>query len=1769
MNTINNRYLLIGHPENIQKGISMVEARDRFTETDVDLFLVDADAVPKQVLEYMESIYLKVENVHVVAMVKILDFQLVERISGERNHKKSYVLVLERKQRELMIRNAEGASYSQVLDWLISFIQTLNHLLLKGILWNYFDPRNVFLCTDENGERLLLRDPISAAITTDFERFSSYSLAGFGNYDPKGFDFSLQALGSLFMSVLIGGECVENFANELSFFKEQIRSGKINGKREVEIIAYILESLLNDSYIKRPLVFSDIIEDVNREFGTNYSSILIDEFQNLALSEHIILKDKYYREIESNYCRILGRESVNKLLLMDVNMEDRDHFVTDLIRRFSFLDVSVQIHRPDCEKEYAAEWIQKFESFRYSSPFIEEFGGREVFLEKYKAFLKDTRPLTKEHMRDKGILRLLTVAAKLLLENRGDEFNLYVFTNFEKLTPGVVATLYYALYFSKRHRTLLIGFSHMKHREDDPLSELQDALVSEGKVEKVSVQFLMHTEVKNFLRELFFQQEFPQDFVDSAYRITDGRPKLLLDFLMDCIREGILFFDEKQRLVSLREDYRETVSKCAMSDKDYRNYRFSDLSDATKNLAKLMSVVLLPHESKFFRQMLGVSPEEISIYLSELEKNHLVDIELRNGQKTYELTKSDPRLRSFLYNLLSTEEKKRLHQEAMSMINPESDEELFAFARHYHAIADEESLEKSTKIFIDLGDKYAEKLEYEKAIDFYSQSLDGKMDDEMRFRVYLSLFFYSYSIGRNEQVTRYVERLEELSKTQEGDLLAEFYGSFSLTYYRTGKEDEEKRERYFQEIEKMFHDKPTRTVAVYYYGILGRRELLAKNYDKSSEYYRYSIAQTGELPKFHSHVSFCYRHLALNAYYQSKYEECIRLNELSIQFARSGRDVRGEISAINNIAVAHEELNLGMEKAEDYYRENLRLSRQYGIAHTEIMSLLNLSFFENNRNNFRLAYEYAKASFMRSEETGERERKIHILKTLMHYSRRMGDLSVAYEYFREGEKVASARVFQDDHFGFYDEAQSLFFQLRNFDAVSEKVELNLSQFRNTHLSHVESTHIYRILCGIVRGECVGEEELLEILEKSLPDDTYDRRILIMELYEIALFLYSTGIIHKYSGFLEKLMEADGVYVQTYAFQVFFKRLNSKEISEEELNVLVEYVDRAERNNENIQLRCFLAEYYMNAGRPWEAAAMVFEAAQCTIDFLRNVPFADRKNVFEYNYYAKIFYYLEYFEEHRHFEMPEEEIPRTVSYDTLEKYLYRLDVDGKAMNLALPEHLNSERFRYEPYYKSLELAIAEFGDDFELNLKIILEAVARRIMVTEIYLCTMQDHVYHPNILLLNASEEKFADLSRMLDLSRMSIAQNLSSSDYRWKAILNIPIFSPDHDYNAEGMEASTVVIFATGKTVHRLDRKGYEEMKLHMSALSLLVENYQLSRMASIDRLTGALTRRSLDEELIYRFIEARRNAYPLTILMYDLDHFKKVNDTYGHTTGDTILRELAKVSMELLNGDAKVGRYGGEEFLAILPRKTEEEAEKLGEQLRNRVAEHVYKDLSDFHITVSIGISTLRDNQDTLTSLIERADEALYKAKSDGRNKVVIWKPGLEVKKTGSELAKGMFTGNTTKDASHQLAFLELLRDSSTDMSEGDAVFNILSRMLDVLEAYEVVVVSTHSKIQEGFSLRRGDMRLYDASMADQQILEEILASPGGFYRITWEEQSVGANTSGMNAWDSIMGLEIMDQGETIALMYLRVSLREKEFGKNDLHLATIFSTFLTEYL
>jgi diguanylate cyclase (GGDEF)-like protein len=124
----------------------------------------------------------------------------------------------------------------------------------------------------------------------------------------------------------------------------------------------------------------------------------------------------------------------------------------------------------------------------------------------------------------------------------------------------------------------------------------------------------------------------------------------------------------------------------------------------------------------------------------------------------------------------------------------------------------------------------------------------------------------------------------------------------------------------------------------------------------------------------------------------------------------------------------------------------------------------------------------------------------------------------------------------------------------------------------------------------------------------------------------------------------------------------------------------------------------------------------------------------------------------------------------------------------------------------------------------------------------------------------------------------------------------------------------------------------------------------------------------------------------------MIDIDHFKKVNDEHGHQAGDTVLREAARVMQETLRSVDSLGRYGGEEFVAILPQTTHQDGMQTAERLREVVEKHVFRAGSkQLRITVSVGVACHpREDVDSPGALISQADKALYRAKQAGRNRV-----------------------------------------------------------------------------------------------------------------------------------------------------------------------------------
>lgn len=176
--------------------------------------------------------------------------------------------------------------------------------------------------------------------------------------------------------------------------------------------------------------------------------------------------------------------------------------------------------------------------------------------------------------------------------------------------------------------------------------------------------------------------------------------------------------------------------------------------------------------------------------------------------------------------------------------------------------------------------------------------------------------------------------------------------------------------------------------------------------------------------------------------------------------------------------------------------------------------------------------------------------------------------------------------------------------------------------------------------------------------------------------------------------------------------------------------------------------------------------------------------------------------------------------------------------------------------------------------------------------------------------------------------------------------------------------------------------------------AISRLRANYHHSRalakeltlVATTDELTGLPNRRAVSERMAQAHALAVRGALPMSVLLIDVDHFKRINDTLGHAMGDTVLKELAKVLSSLPRLSDPVGRWGGEEFVVVAQGSSLQAAVELAERMRRTVAARTFS--HGWPLSISVGASEYREG-DSVTQWLARADQALYAAKAAGRNR------------------------------------------------------------------------------------------------------------------------------------------------------------------------------------
>ncbi|MFC3606381.1 sensor domain-containing diguanylate cyclase [Stutzerimonas tarimensis] len=184
-----------------------------------------------------------------------------------------------------------------------------------------------------------------------------------------------------------------------------------------------------------------------------------------------------------------------------------------------------------------------------------------------------------------------------------------------------------------------------------------------------------------------------------------------------------------------------------------------------------------------------------------------------------------------------------------------------------------------------------------------------------------------------------------------------------------------------------------------------------------------------------------------------------------------------------------------------------------------------------------------------------------------------------------------------------------------------------------------------------------------------------------------------------------------------------------------------------------------------------------------------------------------------------------------------------------------------------------------------------------------------------------------------------------------------------------------------------------YDVTSVAVNRRQLLEANAQLEQLSRTDRLTGLSNRGHWEEELKRQYARHRRYGSMASLIMFDIDHFKRINDTYGHQAGDRVIQTLARITADSIRDADLAGRYGGEEFAVLLPDVSAPGARLLAERLRKTAeATEVMHEGQSIRFTISIGVADLSEPCASHEHLIQRADHALYASKHAGRNRITV---------------------------------------------------------------------------------------------------------------------------------------------------------------------------------
>lgn len=1756
----------------------------------------------KDLINYFTENFIHLSSFNHDCLLANEKFNLVKTIDTKKTNMLLYYYISEYVEATRLSEVKDKLSLNDRLRIILDTILVIDYLHFRGITYKLLNPTDIFVLDDKSIKIIDIATIIEKTYNSSFNDLARYFISPqvLINREENNIAVDYYSIGILLKYLLLDN-FLENDIDSFNYlFNDQLSRDQIDKINNI-IVKLIKYSNVEEKQGDNKKTFLiKIVDEIIDIFSLDYTYDLVKSRDKLYFNNNIIGREK----------------EISKFMEIDEEIENGKNTLRGLV-----VEAEFGIGKSRLLSEISHILELKGRNVYFTE--VHESDGNDLLdmanilkqstkdtpselLEKYRNELSRILPELRLYNDDNSLADLKQKSERFRLYNRianyfselSKERIVYIIIDDLQLSNNNFLMLldYLIRNISSKNLFFIFSFEDRNGKSIELVKEKlkqwkDDELIHSIKLHKFGLE-----EIGRQVQNILGMSVVPYNLSSVMFKESDGNPRYIEYIIKHLYSIGEIYMNPSGRWYVKPSSFTELYFPSDIDDAF--NKQINIIKEKYYELFKVMSIFEDVLYKKTLLKMLPVENDEIERQLNELKDLKLIDEKLADWGYSYNINSSE--LKKLIYQELPESEKIELHGKASDVImSLDPDKHYLNMDELINHLIKSNQEKKALDLIIEkvegLENRYSShaRLLLEKAYNIVKYTpgfLKLKILDKI-------VDIYSKK-GESDKRNAFLEEyLRESKLLNSHSHMIKAKNALIDIYYRQGKNS-----LALQEIEKIedISNKNNilegKIIALSLRGKFGIR-MGELNLAEKQLLEALKLSQENNIINY---MGVIYNRLGLIKYLMGNLDEAVEYYEKSIEYNESIGDFIEVTRPINNLANIYVDNYANSEKAMESYKKGLEITRKYGIQEVEVVFLINISNIYSYNHDFKKALEFL-------EDAKEIALSLQDLNNIFFIH-----VNIGFIYLFMSE---------------YDKAFECYEYVINIFDANKIVDIETTLNYHTFLSHfyksmgqweksIKHATIAGELCKeynnmqylevqrtILQCKYYGESKLLKNDMESIMNEyrntelKYERRDALLQF---AFMSYLSGDME----YTKTLLEEDLQYQQSTSYDIehlsTLRKLiellmDNSENSIDKLINLQEMGINGEYDNIGLYVNLAIGVKAQSMGQFKLSLKYLLKALDMIYRFTVKIPYEEMKISFIKSRMGDI-------------------IKDKIALAIRESFNYDLDCikleDIKVNGLYdyfditpiidIVGSIEFVKITQLDYYgdalniNSISSLISSLNDDYKYNLDLILSFLGKETFAKRGYILRFDEKSNKSNIVSylgndphykINDGILKLADSSKKGFFINSSICETDSFRHSEFlteevKGIICVPIvlnqepkLDKDDDRRKNSMEeqeSKGYIYLDTDWVFNRFDQERFDLVRNLIYLIYINLENYNLKLMATTDKLTGTLTRKYFDDKFDYIISKAKVASNIFSVLMLDLDRFKKINDRYGHRKGDEVLSYIGHVIKSTIRSTDIVARYGGEEFIIITKNTTEEDAINVAEKIRNNIKSLKIQGI-DYPITVSIGISLFPQHSQFKEDLIEKADQALYLAKETGRNKVEIWNPNMDNASNRVNKLAGIITGNTDEDNRNILALIDIIELIKDKDSLENKIYDFLGRVLETIDAEHATFISILDIKKTKIYLSRTRFRenWVDTPILNNEAVDRVIESKKGEFFIDWDNLDNVDALSGLPNWQSVIVLPMIRDEEIRGILYISTSLKKKEFNFDNFNLSKNFANIFAAML